>query len=293
MKARKLENIIQKQVLGVRVDMVDRTKTLEILAREISDGGRRRPFHLVTAYSEFFVRAGDDPDFKKVLNNADLVVPDGVGPLAAIDYERIVFSDDLLLVKLWKGLVVGVRVLEGKVGLPVSGVWLFYRIMELAERNRWKIFLLGGFGELAKRLEENIRGLHPSIQIDSDGGFMIDNDGLEIGMNKKDEDFERLVKKINDSCPDVVFVAYGPVKQEKWIARNKNRLKTRVLVGVGGTFNEMMEQWRETPVLIEKAGLKWLWRFFIEPGRWKRTLSAFPVFPWLVFKQVLGRKNHR
>ena len=91
-----------------------------------------------------------------------------------------------------------------------------------------------------------------------------------------------MVEKINKFKPDILFVAYNPVKQEKWIAKNKKSLKVGVAIGIGGTLNEFVGDLKPTPLWMQQAGLKWLWRLILEPFRWKRMINAVIVFPWMV-----------
>jgi N-acetylglucosaminyldiphosphoundecaprenol N-acetyl-beta-D-mannosaminyltransferase len=100
---------------------------------------------------------------------------------------------------------------------------------------------------------------------------------------------ERVVHKINAFKPDLLFVQYNPVKQEKWIAGHLSRLQARVIMGVGGTFNEYLGDFKAAPVWMERVGLKWLWRMIVEPKRLGRIFRAVVVFPWLVFVRSLRR----
>lgn len=270
-----------EKILGVRVDRVDRKQTLEIIAGKIAGGRPGKLLHLVTAYSEFFVTATKDEDFRKVLATADLVVADGVGPLAAIDYFSGIKSGDGAATKLLRGLVTGLKVIRGKVGQPVSGVWLFTALLEMAAEKKWRVFLLGGFGDTAEKLAGKLESKWPQLLIGFDRG--------EQDLDILNEDSDSVLEKINHFRPDILLVAYGPVKQEKWIARNKFRLAARVAIGVGGTFNEMLGRQRPAPAVVEKAGFKWLWRLIFEPRRLRRILNAFPIFPLSVFREALRR----
>lgn len=271
----------QGKILGTRIDYVTRNETLAILEEKINYGDSKSPFHLVTAYSEFFVRARQDGEFRGVLQKADLVVPDGVGPLAAIYYNEIIKNDDSLMVKAFKGLFTGARVLRGHIGQPVSGIWLFAKLTNIASKNDWGIFLLGGFGNTSERLAQQLREKYPKIIVQSDMG----TDDYDI----LNWDCDRVIEKINKFAPEILFVAFGPIKQEKWISKYKSRLKAKIIIGVGGTFDEELEIVSKTPSFVESIGLKWLWRFVVQPKRFKRTLNAFPVFPLLVFREALGR----
>jgi N-acetylglucosaminyldiphosphoundecaprenol N-acetyl-beta-D-mannosaminyltransferase len=86
-----------------------------------------------------------------------------------------------------------------------------------------------------------------------------------------------------------LFVAYGPGKQEKWVWQNKRRLKAKVAIGVGGTFDEVLGKFPTAPAWMEKRGLKWLQRLVVDPKRWRRIINAVIIFPWMVFKNSGGK----
>lgn len=272
----------KRLVLGVGVDLLTRYEVLEIITKRIDRRNLSKLFFVVTAYSEFFVTALRDGEFRKVLREADLVIPDGVGVLSAIRYGQILRDTDSGITKLAKGLMVGLETLAGRVGEPVSGIWLFANLCEIAAARDWRIFLLGGFGDVVYRVCDQLKEKYPTLKIVCEPG----------GQNPRDITIssDSVISKINQFKPDLLFVAYNPVRQEKWIAKYKRQLKVKVAVGVGGTFNEIISAVRPTPEKIGNIGLKWFWRFIVEPGRWRRTLNAFPVFPFLVFKESLTRK---
>ena len=117
--------IIKKErVLGINVDMVDRQTTRDLICKIIEGPSSKKAIHLVTAYSEFFLKAQHDKNFRQVLEGADLVVPDGLGPLAAIEYRRSLGPRDGVFERFGKGLKIGLRVLQGKVGEVVSELML-------------------------------------------------------------------------------------------------------------------------------------------------------------------------
>jgi len=281
---------MRSDVLGIPVDILNRKETIAII-----DGWLKRPGkkarQVVTAYSEFFVTAQNDVVFENVMRKADLVTPDGVSVLAAVEYERVVRSRfkvnssriQRIIIGLAEGLNVGRKILSSQIGETVTGVRLFEELNALAERRGWKIFLLGGWGDVSSRTATMLLERFPRLRVIYDAG---EN---QVGTDKITDD--RVTKKINAWKPDILFVQYNPVKQEKWIASHLSRLKVGVAIGVGGTFNEYLGEFKKAPVWMEKHGLKWLWRLIIQPHRWRRMIDAVIVFPWLVFRESLKRKN--
>ena len=271
----------EKRVLGVRVDSVGPTEAVDQIIAWGKSSGKCRM--VSTAYSEFFVTAMSDVDFRMALESSDLVTPDGIGPLAAIYFESIVRSSDSAVVKFFKGLQTGLAILTGRVGQPVSGYWLFKTLVEKAVNENLSVFLLGGFGETAERLAEELRIKYRELRIMAGAG-------AQSEAEMTGEANERVTEKINKFKPDLLFVAYGPVKQEKWLKANRNDLKARVAVGVGGTFDEALGLVKEAPVAFSKYGLKWLWRLLQQPRRLPRIFKATFVFAWLVFVNSLKKK---
>jgi N-acetylglucosaminyldiphosphoundecaprenol N-acetyl-beta-D-mannosaminyltransferase len=260
------------KILGLRVDEVDRDEAIKRICRW-AESGRGGSKQVVTIYSEFFLRAGYDKKFLKALQRSELVVPDGVGVLAAMEY----LEDP----SLFKGLRLGVKGLSGGLGQPVTGVWLFEELVRLASRQGLKVFLLGGFGNTVEKLARRLRKENNGLKLEFDAGER--SVGDDRAGNK------RVIEKINGFKPDLLFVAYGPGKQEKWIYENKRRLKAKVAMGVGGTFDEVLGRFPKTPKWMEKRGLKALYRLVVDPKRLPRIWRAMVVFPLRVYTE--GRKK--
>lgn len=270
---------MKRELLGVKVDDLSRDEVVH----KISDWLGRNELScrmLFTAYSEFFVRASRDGDFLRVLNSADLVSIDGVSVSAAIEFEKV-YGGQPLVKRLLGGLRVGLNILNGKYSDTVSGVYLFDHLTELSSRNDWKVFLLGGWGGVSERTAKMLLKRFPGLRVDYDSG--------EEVAGKSDRENNRIVAKINKFKPDILFVAYSPVVQEKWIYENRKQLKTGLAIGVGGTFDEYVGDFPKAPLWMEKMGLKWLWRLKVQPFRWKRMIDAVLVFPWMVLMESVRK----
>ncbi len=268
---------MRSEVLGFPVDVLSRTETVEKIGEWIRVGSDK-PKMVVTAYSEFYVTAGKDPEFGSILRKADLVTPDGVSVLAAVEYIKKSKGKNLLG-KVALGFKVGGKILRGEVGETVTGVWLFEELTKLAAKKGWKVFLLGGWDKVGERAAESLQSRFPEIRVEFDEGER--QVGTDPVVNKA------VVEKINRFKPDLLFVAYNPIKQEKWIASHLSELKVAVVMGVGGTFNEYLGEFRKAPLWMETVGLKWLWRVIVEPRRFGRIMRAVIVFPWMVFNKSL------
>jgi len=264
---------MRKIVLDAPVDILTRAETLDVISGWISETKKMKL--VVTAYSEFYVRAQTDPEFRKILQSADLVTPDGVSVLAAAKYLEETRGMGFFG-KLFSGLVTGKEILSGKVGKTVTGVWLFENLIKMASYNRWRVFLLGGWDNVSEKTARMLLKRFPKLKIDFDAG--------ETFVGTDEVTNKRVIEKINKFSPDILFVSYNPVKQEKWLAKNRNILKAKIGIGVGGTFDEFAGKVKKAPNWMEAMGLKWLWRVIAEPKRIGRIMKAVFVFPWLVFR---------
>ena len=137
----------------------------------------------------------------------------------------------------------------------LSGSEMVYDLAKLAEEKKYRVFLLGGFdfgkgstGELAAR---ELKKLYPSLNIV----------GTYAGSPNPEEEKE-IVKIINKVKPHLLFVAYGPVKQEKWVRRNIKNLKA-VSFCLGGTFDFVSKEKKKVPKFFSDRGLEGVLRPFI------------------------------
>lgn len=269
---------MREKVLGLPVDILSKSEVLERIDSWIRI--KSHPMRLlVTAYSEFFVIASRDKEFARILNKADMVTPDGRSVLAAVEYGERIKKHEASILKFWEGLKIGGKLLGNDLGETVTGVWLFEELVKVAETKGWKVFVLGGWNNVSERATKMLLERHPRLRVEYDAG--------ENRVGEDDDTNERVIKKINNFKPDLLFVSYNPVKQEKWLWSNRDRLKVSLAMGIGGTLDEFVGDLRLAPAWMENLGLKWLWRLILQPSRWRRIVNAVIVFPWLVFKESL------
>lgn len=268
---------MRTKILGLPVDILSQEDTLALIEKWIKSKPAKLKL-VVTAYSEFFVRAQKDLEFARIVKGADLVTADGKSVLAA-DYFLRQAKDKNVLQKMLIGLKAGKMILSGEVGESVTGVWLFDEITKKSAKNNWKVFLLGGWEGVSEKAAEMLLERFPGMRIAWDAGE--ERVGTDPVADK------RVVKKINDFKPDFLFVQYSPVVQEKWIDSHKEILKAGVAVGIGGTLDEYVGRLATPPKWMLDRGLKWLWRLWLQPKRWRRMIDAVIVFPYIVFRSSI------
>ncbi|MDX1412921.1 MAG: WecB/TagA/CpsF family glycosyltransferase [Candidatus Promineifilaceae bacterium] len=202
-----------------------------------------RLHQIATTNPEFVMTAQKDDDFQRVLNHADLCIADGIG------------------------LVYASRYLGRPLPERVPGSELVYKLAELAARRGWRLFLLGAAPGVADEAAAIFQRIYPDLQIA----------GTYAGSPALAEN-EAIIEIINESRADMLFVAFGAPKQDKWIARNRDRLHTvRLALGVGGSLDFVSGRAVRAPKWIQNVGLEWLFRLSKEPWRWRRML-ALPRF---------------
>lgn len=234
-------------IFGVKISG---TSTSSVL-RKIEDFlAHKHKFLVVTPNPEILLKAERDVLLRKILNKADISIPDGFG------------------MKLLYGLDV------------IHGRELFIDLLKILDRKRGRVYLLGG--SLVK--SENTRSLkHLSrtfkgLSFKGTVGPGFNDKGIPVA--KKDEEAEvKVLKEINAFKPDMLFVGFGAPKQEKWVYRNWDKLQVGGVMVVGRTFEYFSGKYPLPPALMDKLGLEWLWRLATGSTNIKRIWKAVVVFP--------------
>lgn len=203
---------------------------------------------IATVNPEFIVAAQKDKEFKEVLNSADLNVPDGFGlKLAAI-------------------------VTRQQIGERITGVDLTWELAKIAEEKGYSIYFLGAKEGVAVVAVQKMKILYPELKI--------------AGTSSKNPDDSDVLDDIKNANPDILLVAYGAPKQDKFINRIKNeesRIKNlKIAMGVGGTFDYIAGVLPRAPKWMRSLGLEWLYRLIRQPSRIGRIYTALIKFPLLV-----------
>ena len=239
------------RILDVRIDDVNTAEALEHIRQCMQEPGLHQ---IATVNPEFVVLAQKNVAFRHVLNETSLNVPDGVG-------------------LLWAARRIGQPFRE-----RVAGQELVDGIAEVAARQGWRIFLLGAREGIAAKAAAVLSDRHKNLQVA----------GCYSGSPSTEEE-QHICNLINGATTDILLVAYGPPKQDLWIARNTSRLRAHVALGVGGTFDTLAGIVPRAPAWVRRAGFEWTWRLLREPRRLRRQL-AIPLFMWLI---VTAQKTSR
>jgi len=291
--------MISRKILGVRVDFgLNMEKALDIIENNLLKDGKN---HIVcTTNPEFVVDAQEDADFKKIINDSSLSVPDGIGVVLAKNYlsavanlkRNFLFPGRAFL----KGVGVGILSFIHKDEVKeerISGVDLTYEICNLSSKKGYSIFFLGGRAknavgnfidegdkDMSNKAADIMREKYPGVNIV----------GATSSFSRGSEDDEKTVDYIKKVMAekginkiDFLFVAYNHLHQEKWIMRNKDKIPAKVSIGCGGTFDFIVGNCSLPPDIYAKYNLGWLYRLIKQPWRIKRIIKAFPIFPMKVY----------
>lgn len=253
---RKDSNIAK--ILGIRLNSSSQSWLLESLVQKIKKTSKILIF---TPNPEFIVYAHEHPWFKKYLNEADFTIPDGIG-------------------LIWASRFLGKPIKE-----RIHGTDLMEKLCFEASQQGWTIFLLGGQPGIAQRAFRILQQRYPNLKGWTETGPSLD---LKNWQEKIVTDW---VKKINQKKPDLLFVAFGMGKQEKFIYENRPALNVKLVMGVGGAFDYISGRIPRAPVWIRKMGLEWLFRLIFQPWRIKRQL-ALVKFIGLVLKEKYKTSFH-
>lgn len=226
-------------ILGVAVDSVTMEEAVCRAKAFLAEEGSHAIF---TPNSEIIMAAYEDAAFCRVLNSADLIVPDGIG---------VVYAS---------------RILKAPLPERVAGFDLSCRLLAEAEREGYSVYFFGGKPGVAEQAAEKLLEQHPQLKIVgcSDGYFDAEKE-------------QRILEDIKTKSPDILFVCLGAPKQEKWIAEHRETAGARLLLGVGGSLDVWAGVTERAPEKYQKAGLEWLYRLMKQPSRFFRMM-ALPRF---------------
>ena len=233
-------------VLGVAVDKLTLNEALQRVEAFLKED---RLHLIVTANPEIIMLARQDEQFAKILEQADLVTADGIG------------------------LVIGARILGEDLPERVTGIDLSSGIFRLAREKGWSFYLLGAAPGVAEAAAAQLVDKYPGLKITGwNHGYF--------------QDSEPILREIEARRPDILLVALGMGRQEKWVWEHGHRLPVKLAIGVGGSLDVYAGRVQRAPELFQRLGLEWLYRLVRQPSRLGRML-VLPVFLWKVLKWAI------
>ena len=243
------------QFLGVKVDEVNKEQALQKVTEFLVSGQHK----IFTPNPEFVVKAQKDEYFKQVLNSGDLNLCDG------------------------KGLELFTKIKR------ITGVDFVWEVCRLAAEQNRGVYLLGsGNDEVVKKTVEELQKKFPNLSIAGYDKGPVINESSQSAIRSSQPN-NSTIEQINRSGAEVLFVAFGMGKQEKWIYENLSKMpNVKIAMGVGGSFDFISGKVKRAPLFLRRLGLEWLYRLIRQPSRIGRILNATIRFTWLVlFKKSI------
>ena len=241
---------MKTSILGVSFDNIS---PADACAAAISFLQAETPRIIFTPNPEMVMHARKDAEFRRVLNSADLVIPDGIG---------IVYAS---------------RLTSSRISRRVPGIELVADIFAHIKDTGNSVYLLGAAPGVADAAAVRLAEQFPGLNIvGTRHGYFADADD------------DAIITAINAANPDILLVGLGFPRQEKWIYHHKNHLDTKLLIGVGGSLDGLSGRIRRAPEIFQKLGLEWFYRLIRQPKRiWRqRVLAKFVLI--VLYKKLRG-----
>ncbi len=249
-------------ILGVRIDRV----TIDQASDQVERWVRAREKHYITTPNvEFVMLAQKDDIFRSILEQSDMAIPDS----ARFSWAQSVLCEKNMVYKLFKWPLFFFPTFFKD--LPTTtGTDLMEKLIKLSNEKGFRIGLFGGRDGLADKLAKCLKKEYPNLKVSfATSGGVVKTNG--------EWDESKL-----PGC-DILFVALGQGKQEKWVKRYMEEVDAKVFMGVGGAFDYLSGDVARAFEWIRRIGFEWLFRLFIQPWRIKR-FSALLKFVFAILK---------
>jgi N-acetylglucosaminyldiphosphoundecaprenol N-acetyl-beta-D-mannosaminyltransferase len=207
---------------------------------------------IVTINPEMISTAQKNKEFSKIISEAELVVPDGIG------------------------IEIGLKILGHQVR-RIPGIELGKALIVKFSKENRPIAFIGAKPNVANLTIENLKKEIENLNVvySHDGYF---------------SDDKQIMNEVVSSNPELVLVALGSPKQEFFINELKKMIPNTLFIGLGGSFDVWAGVVERAPEIYQKFGLEWLYRTVKEPQRFKRIFPTLPLFILKVLQERLNRK---
>ena len=236
-------------IMGVDFDSLTLSEAVDRAEALISE---RRAAFVVTPNPEIVMTCWENTDAMEAVQNADLVLPDGVG------------------------VVYGAKILGTPLKGKLPGIDFATELMRRMAKRCGRVYLLGakpGVAEMAgERLTEQFPGL--IVCGTHDGYFQED---------------APVIDEINALQPDLLLVCLGAPKQEIWMLRNRSALKVGLMAGLGDSLDVFAGTVKRAPSFFQKLGLEWFYRLVKEPWRFRRMMKLPKFLFACIGKRIRGQ----
>ncbi len=241
----------KEPVLGFDVDLFSFDDALQYVHSHLKEN---KGMQIVTINPEMITLGKKDNDFARILNGADLIIPDGVGVKIALKIKGVNQEN-------------------------IPGIEFSKKLISLCELDGYSVGFLGAKEEVVQKAAQNLRAEFSNLNITyiRNGYFSSEEESI-------------ILQEIKAISPRVLFVALGAPKQEFLISKLKKEMPETIFIGVGGSFDVWSGMVKRAPLVWQKMGFEWLYRTIKEPARFKRIFPALPLFLVRVIMESLHEK---
>jgi N-acetylglucosaminyldiphosphoundecaprenol N-acetyl-beta-D-mannosaminyltransferase len=237
-------------LLGVRFHGLTKSEALAMMEKAFGRGEARKVY-IVNAHT--LNLAWENPDYRSILNQADLLLNDGTGVQIVSRMAGRPFLDNLV------------------------GTDLTPLLCQRAVAKGVSVFLLGGIPGLAERAGECLQRIVPGLRMA----------GTHHGYFASSEE-QSVREEINRSGAGMLLVAFGNPLQETWIHQNADKLRCDLCIGVGGLVDHLGGRLQRAPRWVRKAGIEWVHIMLKQPHKWRRYLLGNPLFLYRAIRARFG-----
>lgn len=227
----------REKILGFNIDTFEFESAVNYALELIRD---KKGGQVVTINPEMIEYGLKNSEFTEILNNAELVIPDGIGIKIALK-------------------------IKGFEAHRVMGINFAYRLLQECAKNNFSVALIGAKPQINEKAVQNLKKEIQNLNI------VYSQDGYFDNMSD-------VFEKLGEKNPQFVLVALGSPKQEEFIAKYRKDHPETLMVGVGGSFDVWSGEVTRAPEIYQKVGLEWLYRVVKDPKRVKRIFPTLPRF---------------
>ncbi|MCA0985204.1 WecB/TagA/CpsF family glycosyltransferase [Halobacillus yeomjeoni] len=237
------------KIMGIPFTHIDHRTLVQKLETHIE---QKEKSFVITANPEIVMRANEDHNYMRAIHKADYITADGIGIIKAAE----LFNHPL----------------PGR----VTGYDVMMDLLQISSQKKYRIYLLGAHRDTLEAAKRNIKLQYPHLDI--------------VGAHEGyfDWDSNSISEEILQTRPDIIFVALGAPKQEKWIAENIHKFNHGIFLCVGGSLDVWGGKAERAPISWQNRNLEWLYRLLKQPRRWRRML-ALPRFAYCVLRQKVKK----
>jgi len=239
---------VRTDVLGVGFDSLTMDEAVDRALEEIEQRGGN---YMVTPNPEIVWLCKKDEALRRIVDEAALVLPDGVG------------------------ITLGAKILGRPLKTRLPGIDVIACLLAEMARRDQSVFLYGAKPGIAERAEEKLKAKYPGLRI--------------VGTADGYSDDVPVIENIQVAAPDLLLVCLGAPRQEKWMATHMGQVNAGLMAGLGGALDVFSGEVERAPEIWRKLGLEWLHRLLREPRRIGRMIRL-PLFLFaVIWQRVRGK----